>query len=253
MYRRDDKQYKGPTLMMRQVDDFFCGAEHASDRNSVLDGIGSKVTFKRSDKLTSLFYATDIEQCAQYIRVYARSYIKSCLAKLGWEAQSAPTRMMVPLTPTVLKSLKEAPGPLGPAGIAVMATKYGFQYRTMTGMLISTVQIGRFDVGPAVCVISKFNERPNDVHFQAAKLVLKFLCANIDRGIIYWRPTGRERPDLPRGNILPIRPERGIAAHFSVDFPPWNQSRLKTPLMPVSSALVSTALFRVLSFALGVL
>jgi hypothetical protein len=51
--------------MICQVDDILCGAEHASDRNSVLDGIEPKVTFKRSDKLTSLFYATDIEQCAQ--------------------------------------------------------------------------------------------------------------------------------------------------------------------------------------------
>jgi hypothetical protein len=206
MYRRDDAKCKGPTLMIRQVDNILCGAEHASDRNSFLDGIGSKVTFKRSDKLTSLFYATDIEQCAQYIRIYARSCIESCLAKLDWEAQSAPTHMMIPLTPMVLKSLNAAPCPLDPAGIAAMATKYGFQYRTMTGMLIFAVQIGRFDVGPAVCVLSKFNERPNDVHFQAAKLVLEFLRSTIYRGLIYWRPTGRERPDLPRGNILPIRP-----------------------------------------------
>jgi uncharacterized membrane protein len=143
--------------MIRQVDDILCGAEHASCSNSVLEGIGSKVTFKRSYKLTSLFYATDIEQCAQYIRVYARSYITSCLTKLGWESQYAPTRMMVPLTPTVLKSLKAALPPLNPAGVAAMSTTYGFQYRTMTGMLIFAVQIGRFVVGPAVCVLSKFN------------------------------------------------------------------------------------------------
>jgi hypothetical protein len=227
MYRRDDKQCNGHTLMIRQVDDILCGAEHASDQNSVLDGIVSKVTFKRSEKLTSLFYATDIKQCAQNIRIYARSYITSCLAKLGWEAQSARTHLMVPLTPAFLKSLKAATGPLDPASIAAMATKYGFQYRNMTGMLMCTVQIGRFDAGPAVCVLGKFNEHPNDVHFQAAKLVLKFLHATIDRGLIYWNPTGRERPDLPRGNILPIRHERGIAAHFPVDSPPpSDQSRL---------------------------
>jgi hypothetical protein len=31
MYLRDDTQCKGPTLMIRQVDDILCGAEHASD------------------------------------------------------------------------------------------------------------------------------------------------------------------------------------------------------------------------------
>jgi hypothetical protein len=219
MYRRDDEHCTGPTMMIRQVDDILCGAEHAPYRDSVLDGISTKVTFKRSAKLTSLFFATDIEQCAQYIRVYARSYIESCLAKLGWEATSPPTRMMAPLNPTVLKTLKAAPGPLDPAGIAAMVEKYGFQYRTLTGMLIFAVQIGRFDIGPAVCILSKFKERPNDVHFQAAKLDLKYLRATIDRGLVYWRPTGRERPDLPRGSIIPIRPERGIAAHFQDGFP----------------------------------
>jgi hypothetical protein len=139
MYRRDDEHCTAPTMMIRQVDDILCGAEHAPDRDSVLDGISTKVTFKRSAKLTSLFYATDIEQCAQYIRVYARSYIESCLAKLGWEATSPPTRMMAPLTPTVLKTLKAAPGPLEPAGIAAMVEKYGFQYSTLTGMLIFVV------------------------------------------------------------------------------------------------------------------
>jgi hypothetical protein len=47
MYRRDDAKFKGPTLMIRKVDDMLCVAEHVSDINSVLDGIGYKVTFKR--------------------------------------------------------------------------------------------------------------------------------------------------------------------------------------------------------------
>jgi hypothetical protein len=219
MYLRDDEHCTGPTTMIRQVDDILCGAEHAPDRDSVLDGISTTVAFKRLEKLTLLFYATDIEQCAQYISIYARSYIESCLTKLGWEATSPPTHMMAPLTPTVLETLKATPGPIDPAGIATMVENYGFQYRTLTGMLIFAVQIGRFDIGPAVCILRKFNERPNDIHFQAANLVLKFLRATIDRGLIYWRPTGRERPDLPRGSIIPIRPERGIATQFPDDFP----------------------------------
>lgn len=119
----------------------------------------------------------------------------------------------------MLKTLRTAPGPLDPVGMTAMADKHGFAYRTMTGMLIFATQIGRFDIAPAVCILCKFNERPNDAHFLAAKHVMKFLRATPDRGLVYWHPAGRERPELPRGNIIPLRPEVGIAEKFPTDFP----------------------------------
>jgi hypothetical protein len=83
IYRRDDAVCTGPTLMIRQVDAIMCGAATSSDRDDVIDNIGSHVTFKLSTSLTKLFYVTDIDQGAQYIRVFAQSYIESCLTKLG--------------------------------------------------------------------------------------------------------------------------------------------------------------------------
>jgi hypothetical protein len=127
---------------------------------------------------------------------------------------------MAPLTLAVLKSLATPPGPLDPAGIAAMAEKHSFAYRTMTGMLIFAIQIGRFDIAPAVCILCKFNERPNDAHFHAVKNVMKYLRATSRRSLVCWRPTARERQDLPRGDIIPMRPERGIAEKFPTDFPP---------------------------------
>jgi hypothetical protein len=198
----------------------MCGAATSSGHDAVLDGIGSHVTFKRSTSLTKLFYASDIDQCAQHICVFAQSYIESCLAKLGWETRSASSSLMPPLAPAVLKSfLSPPPSPLDPAVIAAMADKHGFPYCAMTGMLIFAVQIGRFDIAPTACILCKFNERPSDAHFQAAKNVMKYLCATSHRSLIYWRPTGRERQDLPLGEIIPMRPERGIADKFQTDFP----------------------------------
>jgi hypothetical protein len=51
-----------------KVDDILCGAAASSDRDYVLDGIASKITFTRSKELTTLLYATDIDKCAQYIQ-----------------------------------------------------------------------------------------------------------------------------------------------------------------------------------------
>jgi hypothetical protein len=99
MYRRDDAVTQGPTFAIRQVDDVTA----ESDRRAVLNGIAATVTFKISPKPTTLFYATDIEQTAKYIRVYAKSYIQSCLLKLGWVADGKDSALMVPFPPSTFK------------------------------------------------------------------------------------------------------------------------------------------------------
>jgi hypothetical protein len=109
-------------------------------------------------------------------------------------------------------------GPLDPHALLLIFEKFGFQYRSLTGMLIFAVQIGRFDIAPAVTILCKYNDRPDVIHFQAAKTVMRYLRATIERGNIYWRPSGRERPDLPRGTLTPFRPEAAIDDLFPTNF-----------------------------------
>jgi hypothetical protein len=172
MYRRDDAVTKGPTFAIRQVDDIMCSAAEASDRNAVLNGIAATVTFKISPTPTTLFYATDIEQTAKYIRVYAKSYIRSCLLKLGWVEDVKDAALMVPFPPSTVKEMSLSPGPLDTKALQLIVEKLGFTYRTMTGLLIFAVQIGRFDIAPSVTILCKFNDRPAEVHFRAAKTVM---------------------------------------------------------------------------------
>jgi hypothetical protein len=121
---------------------------------------------------------------------------------------------MLPPTPAVLKTLHMAPGPINPVGIADLTDKYGFQYRILTDMLIFAVQIGRFDIAPAVSVLCNFNECPSGVQLQAAKHCMHYLHATISRGRVYWYLTGRECPDLPHGEFTPLHPERSIKSRF---------------------------------------
>jgi hypothetical protein len=99
MYRHDDAVTQGPTFAIRQVDDVICPAAAESDRKAVLNGIAATVTIKISPKPTTLFYATDIEQTAKYIHVYAKSYIQFCLLKLGWVADGKDSALMIPPPP----------------------------------------------------------------------------------------------------------------------------------------------------------
>jgi hypothetical protein len=180
IYRRDDAHTEGPTFMLHQVDDVLVSAAAETDRAAVLSGIAKAVTFKISAENTVLFYATDIEQTAKYIKVYSRSYITSCLTKLGWEATRQDCSIMPPMTPSTLKTMSNSPGPLDPKDLLVITERFGFQYRTLTGMLIFAVQIGRFDIAPAVSILCKYNDRPAEVHFLAAKAVMRYLRSTIN-------------------------------------------------------------------------
>jgi hypothetical protein len=219
MYRRDDAVTKDPMFALRQVDDILVSAEHASDRKAVLDGVADTVTFKTSPQHTTLLYDADIEQTTQYIGVYAKSYIQSCLLKLGWFAEGNYTALMVHVPPSTVKEMPLSPGPLDPAALQLIMEKFGFTYRTMTGILIFTVHIGRLNVARSVTILCKFNDRPAEVHFRAAKTVMRYLRWTLERGLIYWRPNRKERSDLPRDSLTPLHPERSIDSLFPATHP----------------------------------
>jgi hypothetical protein len=158
IYRRADSVCKGPTLMIRQVDNIVVSAASSKDRMAVLDGIAVKVSFDISPEPTSLFYATDIKQTALYIKVFARSYVTSCLLKLGWDTATKDGAILVPMPPSTVKDMANSPGPLNPDELLAVIERHGFEYRSLTGMLIFAVQIGRFDIAPAVTILCKFND-----------------------------------------------------------------------------------------------
>jgi hypothetical protein len=204
--------------MIRQVDDIMASPAHDKDHKAILDSIAARVTFKISPHRTTLFYATDIDQTALYIKVHATSSITSCLTKIGWATSTKDSAILVPMRPSTVKEMAKSPGPLDPEALLAIVAQFGFQYRTLTGMLIFAVQIG-FDIAPAVSILYKFNDRPGAAHFLEAKNVMRYLRLEIGRGLIYWRPTGKDRPNLPRGPLTPYRPEANIDALFPQDFP----------------------------------
>jgi hypothetical protein len=130
MYHHAEAVVLGPTLATQQLDDIMMSTANALDRKTVLAGIASHVTFTISPTLTTLFYATDMEQAELYIHVHARSYITSCLTKLGWEADSNDSSRMPPLSPSTVKEMATSPGPLDSAALDITVKQFGFEYRT---------------------------------------------------------------------------------------------------------------------------
>jgi hypothetical protein len=73
--------------------------------------------------------------------------------------------------------------------------------------------------GIAAKVTFKISPGPDTVHFQEAKTGMRYLLRTRDRSLIYWRPTGKERTDLPRSTLTPMRPKSGPDALFPSNHP----------------------------------
>jgi hypothetical protein len=107
------------------------------------------------------------------------------------------------------------PGPLGPGKLLVIVKKFGFQYRTLTGMLIFAVQIGCFDIAPTGSILCKFNYRPGVAH-------AKMACATCDPRVVVASLTGdptgktdRAFPRLPRTVSPRSQHRRPVPSGFS--------------------------------------
>jgi hypothetical protein len=210
---------KGSTLTVHKLDNIMASAATSHNRQAVLAGITSKASFKILEGYTKLFYTTYIKQTSLYIKVSTHSYITSCLTKLGWDTSTNDGGIFVPMPPSTIQEIAKSPAPLDPGKLSSIVLKYGFQYRTLTGMIIFAVQIGRFDIAPTVSIICKFNDHLGAIHFQAENHVMRYLHSTIDRGIIYWRPTGKDKTDLPWCELTPYRPKSNINALSLWDFP----------------------------------
>jgi hypothetical protein len=230
MYRHDDALCSGPTLVLRQVDDILCGTADATDRDAVMDGIASKVSFVRYKALTTLFYATNLEQCAQYIQIYASSYIGSCLTKLGWEATDSDSPLMAPLAPAVLKTLQVSAGPLYPSFQLSLETQFGFPYRTLTGMLIFSTQIGRFDIAVLFRSYANLTSAPRMFTFKPPRT----LCATSEPHTPEVRFTGAppvaSAPAFPAAILYPPVPNVQLLPVSRQTYP--SSNRCATLMLP---------------------
>jgi hypothetical protein len=86
-------------------------------------------------------------------------------------------------------------------------------------MLIFAAQIHCFDIVPAISILCKYNYLPDTMQFQAANTFMRYIRHTRDYVLINWCPTGKERSDLPKGTLTPMRPESGPDALFPSNHP----------------------------------
>ena len=80
----------GPGLVLHQVNNILSASNNNGTIEHVFTGIENAVKFK-GQGLCMTFFATDIKETHEYIKLYAKMYLTSCLAHFSWDKSSAST------------------------------------------------------------------------------------------------------------------------------------------------------------------
>ena len=116
------------------------------------------------------------------------TYINKVKAKIGYQLNNTRLLKQVCTDSQLCSIISDLPILLDKE-MCKLDTKYGFKYRTATGMLLFACVLCHLDIGFLVITLSKYNHQPNEEHFEVAAQVLKYLITTKNKGIIYYRTT----------------------------------------------------------------
>lgn len=157
------------------VDDFLCMAVDKATQQGFKAALGSKFNIKDMGPVRN-FLGLEIQRdrVQRTINITATEFICKTLARFNMsECKGA----MAPLPHnTVLKPTPENEKPLASSQ---------FPYRALIGSLNYLATLLRPDIGYAVSLLSRFQNRPSMQHWESAKTVLRYLKSTQSQGILY--------------------------------------------------------------------
>jgi hypothetical protein len=187
----------------RQVDDLAIAAPSIAIGQALISAIGQHLTLA-GDSLLTKFNGIQVEQSAQYIRIYSEDYISRLCENYGWStpSNSAYSTVKEPMLDPIYKQLDTDVGPPehSTEGQQISATA-GFSYRSLLGALMYAYVTCRLDIGYAVTKLSQYSANPATIHFTALKHLTLYLRSTKSWGIMYWRP--QVLSSLPTGTVPP--------------------------------------------------
>ena len=205
-------------LLLRQVDDFAIGAVDDSVYGEMCDRIDSDLSspLKRFGLITH-FNGIDFVQTKHYVTVHCGTYLSKVFERHGWEDLNG-TQLPMQASNAHLRALDDAE-PADPATLRGLQQIY-FPYRRAMGELIWPMVTCRPEISFPVIKLSQFSTHPAEIHFKAAKHVMRFLKQTRTHGITFWRRHAIDAlPDLPPPP--PMSPPTDIVHQPAItDFPP---------------------------------
>lgn len=186
-------------LFLRQVDDFAVACRNPEIAKKIIAIIGAKLTVPLNQLGTiKKFNGLDIKQTKYYTKIYCESYLNKVLDAHGWqETETAQNPLPMRSESTYQAQLETATPPTTEAEQKQLQDAH-FNYRQVIGEAIYAMVTCRPDISFAVIKLAQYSNNPAEIHYKAARQLMKYLAQTKDKGIIYWRKQAVDHlPDVP--------------------------------------------------------
>lgn len=159
----------------------------------------------------SYYLGLEVNQQKDFVELKQEAYAKKVLEKVGMGSCNSTK---FPMEPKAVITRDEG-------GVAVNST----EYKSIVGGLRYLVHT-RPDISYAVGIISRYMERPTEMHMNAAKKIMRYIKGTLNHGLIYSRSsansaiTGFSDSDLA-GNIEDRKSTSGIVFYLNESIITW--------------------------------
>lgn len=200
LYYTNNYDNTGKTvLLLRQVDDFAISCSDKDLADQIIEKINNKMTIDvKGLGMIHRFNGVDVHQTKDYIKLYNETYLNKIFARHTWLHQEKDKHLAaypIPMNPdpSFQRELENQPIPT-PQEIHDLELEYGFGYRQAIGELIYALVTCRPDISYPVIKLSQYSTRPTRLHFEAIKVIYRYLNHTKTEGLIFWQK--HQRTDL---------------------------------------------------------
>ena len=178
------------------MDDFAVACKNPAISKAII----AKIDAKLSVPLHQLggiekFNVIDVVQSNSFIKISCLSYLDKILDGHNWqETESTPNPIPMRSDSTSQGMLESTDLPSSPTEIKRLHDAH-FNYRQVIGEEIYAMVTCRPDIPYAVNKLSQYASNPAEIHYKAARQLMKYLALTKSRGITYWKDAFV--PDLP--------------------------------------------------------
>jgi len=201
VYILPQNEFNEDIYLLRQVDDFAIACTSADTAEMIFKRIDKNLNAPlKREGLTTRYNGVDVIQTAHTIKIHCGVYIEKITKskQLGSIPQNEKPRTPMSSDSKFMERFDTTVGPMDDDKRIELERRKGFKYRQATGELLFAMVTCRPDIAHAVLKLTQHNANPDEIHFDAATDVYKYLLSTKDKGIQYWRQQrNNSLPDIP--------------------------------------------------------
>ena len=175
-------------LFLRQVDNFAVTSNDPSIANTDIAQIRAKLHVPLNHLgVIAKFNGIDVLQMRSHIKISCQTYLDKVLDGHKWQERQPGVDPIPMQNDSVYQAAIKIAIPPSDPGKQKELHDAHFNYRQVIGEVIYAITMCRPNISFVVIKLSQYSANPAEIHYKAARQLMKYLALTKNQGITYWQ------------------------------------------------------------------